>query len=342
MFNFSENIIKWQKQHGRHSLPWQITPTPYHVWVSEVMLQQTQVTTVIPYFNRFIDKCPTVESLAALDSDELMQLWQGLGYYSRARNLHKAAKMITDEYDGVLPLTRQELEKLPGIGRSTAAAIMSLAYQSPDAILDGNAKRVFLRYNGITEDPKATATINKLWEIAEQCLPKNSARAYTQGLMDLGANICKRSKPSCEYCPLKNECTAYTTSITHLIPAKSPKKKPQAKPLFLLICIKNNQIGFIKRPSTGIWAELYSPLIYDCYEDLYQHGHTISLPSYQHQLTHLTLTIYPFITNEQCDAVTHWEPINAITLAIPTGVKRGIELAKQWTANLENLLEEKS
>lgn len=337
MPNLAEKVVRWQKQHGRHNLPWQIDRSPYRVWLSEVMLQQTQVQTVIPYYLRFLEKCPRVEDLAALSTDELMRLWQGLGYYSRARNLHKASQMIVNDYQGLFPRTREELIKLPGVGRSTAAAIMSLAYQVPDAILDGNVKRVLCRYHGIRDNPKATTTINKLWDIATTHLSSDDPRAYTQGLMDLGANLCKRTNPSCQHCPLNDHCQAFHDNTTHLIPAKAPKREVRKENLYLLISLNNGHIGLSKRPKTGIWGDLYTPMVFDEYEALanYQPKHT-PLSHYNHQLTHIKFTIYPYITTDHDQGHTIYEPLTAIKSAIPTGIHGAIEQAQAWLSLVEN------
>ena len=321
MSEFAKQVVKWQKQHGRHNFPWQIGRSPYSVWVSEVMLQQTQVQTVIPYYQRFMTTCPTVDSLAQLDIDTLMQLWQGLGYYSRARNLQKAAQMVMTDYNGVFPNTREDLMTLPGIGRSTAAAIMSLAYQVPDAILDGNVKRVLCRYHGVKSNPKDKYTIERLWAHAEEHLSSDDPQAYTQGIMDLGANICKRSKPVCSLCPLHESCYAHEHQMTHDIPAKSPKVKAKPKDLFVIMCLKDTQLGLVRR-SQSIWAGLYTPLIYDNHNLLLQDfPQAKALAKYQHKLTHLNLTIYPFVaTVKSCDKITHWQDISDITAAIPTGM----------------------
>ena len=210
MNQFAEKLINWQRQHGRHNLPWQ-TSDPYRVWLSEIMLQQTQVATVLEYYPKFINRFPDVQSLAEAEQDAVLQLWAGLGYYSRARNLHKAAQQIVYEFGGQFPQQRIELERLCGVGRSTAAAIAAFAFRQPETILDGNVKRVLCRIfalDGDTSDKKFEA---QLWQLAESLLPKNQndMPAYTQGLMDLGATVCKRSKPDCTHCPMVSDCLAW-------------------------------------------------------------------------------------------------------------------------------------
>ncbi|MCP8352580.1 A/G-specific adenine glycosylase [Candidatus Synchoanobacter obligatus] len=328
---FATTVITWQKQHGRHSLPWQQNPTPYRVWVSEIMLQQTQVSTAIPYYNNFMDKFPTIGDLARCDTDTLMKYWQGLGYYSRARNLHKAATIIVNEQKGIFPETRAQLVELPGIGRSTAAAIMSLAYNQPDAILDGNVKRVLCRYHGITSDPKATSTMKVLWQKAEDNSPTENARAYTQGMMDLGANICTRTKPSCTYCPLHTSCYAHTHQMTNTIPAKTQRAKPKPKDLYLLLEVRDQKIRLIKRSNTGLWAQLYSPALFESFTELNPDNKVLHpLPRYKHKLTHLTLTIYPFIDLNPSNHEDQWQLLSDITLGLPTGIKPALELLNAY------------
>lgn len=332
MRKLSEIIVPWQQAYGRHNLPWQVNPTPYRVWVSEIMLQQTQVKTVIPYYNRFMHACPTVSNLATLPEDELMLLWQGLGYYSRARNLHKSAKIIASQSG--FPSTEEDLIALPGIGRSTANAILSLAYEQPAAILDGNVKRVFCRYFGIQTEPKQS--LKQLWDLALDHLSDKSPRAYTQGLMDLGANICTRSKPKCNLCPLLENCYAHQHQLTDTLPIREKKKPKKAQSLYLLIPLYNNQIGLQLRPQTGIWGKLYSPPIYDCPKQLPQ---TIEkLKPYRHELTHLSLHIYPFIYLSKPSELTWCDPHN-IPYAIPTGIKPAIQQLKDWLQHRSFLCE---
>lgn len=328
MQTFSDKIINWQAEHGRHHLPWQLQPTPYRVWISEVMLQQTQVKTVIPYFNKFMQECPNVKALSTIEDDALMNLWQGLGYYSRARNLKKSAQIIVSEYSGSLPSDMHSLIQLPGIGRSTAAAILSLAYEQPAAILDGNVKRVLARYFAVTEDLKKSATLKQLWKQAESLLPQKNARAYTQGLMDLGAQICMKRNPLCSDCPIETNCLAHQKSLTDVIPKSRSGKKPKSVSLYVVINIYDQQIYFIKRPSKGIWAGLYTPEIYDdCSTMSHQYPHVHPLKPYQHRLTHQLLTIHPFIAHYQPISEAVSQPIDQITLPIPTGIKPALTQA---------------
>jgi len=203
---FSKKLLTWYNKHGRKNLPWQQNKTPYRVWLSEIMLQQTQVKTVIPYFNNFIKTFPTINKLAKAPLDEILHLWSGLGYYSRARNLHKCASIIVNQHNSKFPTTLDELQQLPGIGRSTAAAILAISMNQPATILDGNVKRVLTRHNAIVGWPGKTEVLSKLWEIAESLTPTTHTADYTQAIMDLGATICTRSKPKCQLCPISKNC----------------------------------------------------------------------------------------------------------------------------------------
>ncbi len=255
---FSAEIIAWQQQHGRHSLPWQQTSDAYRIWLSEIMLQQTQVATVIPYYERFLQSFPDVVALAAAPSGEVMAHWSGLGYYTRARNLHQCAQRIVSEYGGVFPASPTQLAELPGIGRSTAAAIAAFAYGTCAAILDGNVKRVFARVFGINAYPGAKAVEDQLWQHAEALLPRENIQAYTQGLMDLGATLCTRSKPACGNCPLQTRCVALATDRVAELPVRKPKKAAPQKFTTLLVVQHQGQILLLQRPALGIWAGLLS------------------------------------------------------------------------------------
>lgn len=255
---FQKTVLKWYKAHGRKDLPWQQNITPYRVWVSEIMLQQTQVTTVIPYFNHFMAVFPDVKTLAAADTDTVMHLWTGLGYYSRARNLHKTAQIILADHDGHFPKTLAALSALPGIGRSTAAAIISIAFNHSAAILDGNVKRVLSRYAGITGWPGDKAIERQLWQLADDHTPEQNCREYTQVMMDLGAMICTRSKPKCDHCPLQNNCLAYRSGNPTHFPGKKIKKSiPTRSGYLLLLQQADGRILLEKRPPSGIWGGLW-------------------------------------------------------------------------------------
>lgn len=252
MLSFSKIILNWFKKYGRKDLPWQKDISPYRVWISEIMLQQTQVNTVIPYYQKFMKRFPDVKSLAKAPEDEILHLWTGLGYYARARNLHKAAKIIVTEFNNHFPDTLESLQLLPGIGRSTAGAILSIAFQKPAAILDGNVKRVLSRFLAVNN-------IDMLWNHAESFVPKKNPHHYAQAMMDLGAMICTRTKPKCDLCPLEKYCEA---SLTDRIPEfpgkKSSKVLPIKQTVLLVLKNKSGQVLLEKRPSMGIWGGLWS------------------------------------------------------------------------------------
>ncbi len=255
---FSAQVIRWQKQHGRHALPWQNTRDAYRIWLSEIMLQQTQVAAVIPYYQRFLERFPDVFALAAAPAEEVMANWSGLGYYSRARNLHRCAQRVVAEYGGVFPSDPALLADLPGIGRSTAAAIAAFAYGARAAILDGNVKRVFCRVFGIDGFPGAKPVEDKLWRRAVALLPQNDIEAYTQGLMDLGATVCTRSSPSCRTCPLAQRCVALATGRVGQLPVRKPKQAVPEKHTFMLVVTDQDQVLLEQRPDAGIWGGLLS------------------------------------------------------------------------------------
>ncbi len=254
----SAAVIRWQKQAGRHQLPWQQTRDAYRIWLSEIMLQQTQVATVIPYYARFLARFPDVATLAAAPIEEVMALWSGLGYYTRARNLHRCAQQIISVHGGRFPADVDELARLPGIGRSTAAAISAFAYGTRVAILDGNVKRVFCRVFGVEGFPGSAAVEKQLWERAVALLPRAGIEAYTQGLMDLGATVCTRSQPRCGACPLQSRCVAHATGRTAELPARKPKKAVPEKSTVMLVVEYRGAILLEQRPPSGIWGGLLS------------------------------------------------------------------------------------
>lgn len=257
--NFSQTLLYWFDQHGRKNLPWQQSSDPYRIWLSEIMLQQTQVKTVIPYFEKFCARFPSVKDLADAPEDEVMHLWSGLGYYARARNLHHAAKQVVNEYAGEFPQQQHELEALKGVGRSTAAAIRAQAFGEQAAILDGNVKRVLARLFAIEEWPGQSAVEKRMWELSESLLPKSRLRDYTQAIMDLGATLCTRSRPDCNACPFQQDCLAYQNDKIADLPARKPKKfSPTKEIAFLLILNNSGEVLLQKRPPTGIWGGLWS------------------------------------------------------------------------------------
>ena len=255
--SFAARLIAWQKEHGRHNLPWQVSD-PYRVWLSEIMLQQTQVTTVIDYFQRFTTRFPDVASLAGAELDDALAQWSGLGYYSRARNLHRAAQMVMDRFGGAFPADPVLLAELPGVGRSTAAAISAFSFGARAAILDGNVKRVLTRWAGIEGHPGIKAIENRLWTLAESLLPDSDISAYTQGLMDLGSTICTPKKPACLNCPMHFDCQARLTGRQTELPTPKPKKSIPERHTVLLLIAQEGRILLERRPPTGIWGGLWS------------------------------------------------------------------------------------
>ena len=256
---FATRLLAWFERHGRKDLPWQQQVTPYRVWVSEVMLQQTQVATVIPYYRRFIDRFPSVAALAQADLDEVLTHWSGLGYYARAKNLHAAAGRIQNERDGCFPQQIDQLMALPGVGRSTAGAILSLACAQSHAILDGNVKRVLTRYFAIEGWPGKAAVQKRLWQLAEALTPPRRAAAYNQAMMDLGATCCVRRNPKCGSCPLQAGCAAHAQGCPHDYPAPKPSRVMPVRSIQLvMICNPQGEVLLEKRPLNGIWGGLWS------------------------------------------------------------------------------------
>ena len=256
--SFSATLVAWQKKHGRHDLPWQNTRDAYLVWLSEIMLQQTQVSAVLGYYARFLERFPTLASLAAAPVEDVMAQWAGLGYYTRARNLHKCAQRVVAEYGGVFPSDPALLAELPGIGRSTAAAIAAFSAGRRAAIMDGNVKRVFARVFGIDTYPGERKTEEAMWARAEALAPAEGIEAYTQGLMDMGATLCTRSSPSCERCPMQPRCVAFATGRTAELPVRKPKKATPEKSAHMLLVVDRGQVLLEQRPATGIWGGLMS------------------------------------------------------------------------------------
>ncbi|MBT0586899.1 A/G-specific adenine glycosylase [Alteromonas oceanisediminis] len=255
---FAQRVLQWFDRHGRKDLPWQQDITPYRVWVSEIMLQQTQVTTVIPYFLRFMQSFPTVQALANADNDAVLQHWTGLGYYARARNLHKAAQLICEQHQGRFPTQFEDVVALPGIGRSTAGAILAIAERQRYPILDGNVKRVLARYFAVEGWPGVSAVSDTLWRYADDVMENERPHHYTQAMMDLGATVCTRSKPRCESCPLVEGCLAYAQGQQSAYPGKKPKKETPVRSVTLAIPFYRGSVLMLKRPPTGIWGGLWS------------------------------------------------------------------------------------
>ena len=265
---FQQKILAWFELNGRKDLPWQQEISPYRIWLSEVMLQQTQVVTVIPYFNRFIQQFADVDELAAVPLDTVLHLWSGLGYYARARNLHRTAQIIS-ERGGTFPNDLNLLMELPGIGRSTAGAILSIAFNNSHPILDGNVRRVLARQHAISGWAGHSKVSNTLWEISSRYTPKERSAEYTQAMMDLGATLCTRSKPQCEDCPIGFTCVARIEGKINILPTPKPSKVlPVKKIIFMVLLNKHEQVFLEKRPVTGIWGGLWSFPEYDSFADI--------------------------------------------------------------------------
>ena len=335
---FANAIIAWQKQHGRHDFPWQNTTNPYAIWVSEIMLQQTQVAAVIGYYAKFMARFPTIAVLANATQEEVLQYWSGLGYYSRARNLHAAAQKIVDDFGGIFPSHFDDILSLPGIGRSTAAAISTFALNAPQPILDGNVKRVFARHFNITGWPSAPKVAQQLWQIAERENPALEAIAYTQGLMDLGATLCTRTKPKCPACPINASCVALANDLISKLPTPKPRKVLPEKNTTMMIIIHQNEVLLEKRPQTGIWGGLWSlPEIamHEIASEVAQSHLGLKVEAAEpfailnHAFTHFKLAITPqplLLIKRTLQAQSPnmiWLPINeAISAAIPTPVRK--------------------
>jgi A/G-specific adenine glycosylase len=315
--SFAARLVRWHKRHGRHDLPWQGTRDPYRIWVSEIMLQQTQVSAVIPYFERFMASFPTVASLAGASSQAVMQHWSGLGYYSRARNLHAAAKIIQSGHGGSFPQSAEEIATLPGIGRSTAAAIAAFAFGERVAILDGNVKRVLCRAFGIEGFPGTSAVEKRLWALAESLAPESNIEIYIQALMDLGATVCARGKPACETCPLAGDCVANLEGRTGELPAPRPRKTVPARSTSMLVLVHDGKVLLELRPQSGIWGGLWSLPEAEPGADLEamcgtRFGLRLDsaepLPPVRHGFTHFTLDIQPTLCRADSVATALAEP----------------------------------
>jgi A/G-specific adenine glycosylase len=256
---FATKLLHWSASHGRSDLPWQRDPSPYRVWVSEIMLQQTRVETVIPYFQRFIGRFPDLCSLGSASQDEVLGLWSGLGYYARARNLHRAAAAVCEQFGGEIPAQRQALEALPGIGRSTAAAILSIAFGQPEAILDGNVKRVLSRYCGVEGWSGQSGVVRQLWDHAERLMPQSECGAYTQAIMDLGATLCGRREPACGRCPVAAACVAHREGRVEELPYPRPGKKLPLRQIGMVVLHDGyDALWMERRPEQGVWGGLWS------------------------------------------------------------------------------------
>lgn len=301
--SFAEKVLTWYGQHGRKHLPWQQDITPYKVWVSEIMLQQTQVSTVINYFSRFMEALPSINALAEAPQDEVLHLWTGLGYYTRARNLQKTAQIIQQQYQGNFPETLDELIQLPGIGRSTAGAILSLSMNKRAAILDGNVKRVLCRCFAIDGYPGDTQVSKTLWRLAEDLTPDEHVNHYTQAMMDIGAMVCTRTKPNCKACPLQSNCQAKKSETIKNYPNPKPKKVLPKKRIVMPLFKYQNTILLYQRPNMGLWAGLWSLPELQNHTDLESYAkqqglqiiNKTALQPLIHTFSHFQLTIEPYL-----------------------------------------------
>ncbi len=301
-------LIEWHARRGRHDLPWQADRTAYRVWISEIMLQQTQVATVIPYYERFIARFPDVAALAQAPIDDVLHLWTGLGYYARGRNLHRAAVRILSEFRGEFPKSFAALVTLPGIGRSTAGAILALSCGEPFAILDGNVKRVLARYFAVAGPSTDGATTKRLWQLAERCTPREEVAVYTQAIMDLGATVCVRRKPLCALCPLSEWCVARRTGRQHEIPAPRPARAVRrTRQVFMLVAVRDDHAVLLeRRPESGVWGGLWCLPEFDTLsaarifadQSLQRvSGEPRALEAVQHSFTHFDLVISPLLAH---------------------------------------------
>lgn len=328
---FAEDVIAWQRRAGRHALPWQHTRDPYRVWLSEIMLQQTQVATVLGYYQRFLQRFPDVASLAAAPLDDVLALWSGLGYYSRARNLHRCATVVVERHGGAFPARATELAALPGIGQSTAAAIAAFCFGEHVAILDGNVKRVLSRVIGFDGDLAQAAQQRRLWAAADRLLPAPSANdgvaptaiaSYTQGLMDLGAGLCSLRAPACDECPVNRWCAGARSGEPTRYPVKTRKLRRSVRENVWLSLAWRDRLWLVRRPEQGIWAGLWSLCEFDPSTDLAAltgrwPGQHVELAPFRHVLTHLDWILRP-LQHQLPDGLDDAQ-VQAITASLPAG-----------------------
>ncbi len=357
MSDFARSVVRWQQRAGRNDLPWQGTRDPYAIWVSEIMLQQTQVATVVPFYARFMARFPDIPTLAAAPLDDVMRLWSGLGYYSRARNLHRAAQLIVSEHGGVFPGTLAEIGQLPGVGRSTAAAIAGFAFGARAAILDGNVKRLLARHFLVEGFPGDRTVEGELWSLAESLLPKRDVAPYIQGLMDLGALICTTRRPGCPRCPLRATCGALIAGRVDELPAPRPRRKVPTRTTVMAILRHGGDVLLEKRPASGVWGGLWSLPEMATVADLHgivarRFGCVVRrvdrLAPIRHTFTHFTLEIAPVLIDVDAPAPAATEPggvwlplESAVTAALPAPVKRLlVRLAGSALGQQASLLEE--
>ena len=337
MQTFAQRLIAWQRRHGRHDLPWQNTRDPYRVWLAEIMLQQTQVATVIPYYLRFIARFPGIIELAAAHPDAVMALWSGLGYYARARNLHRCARQLVENHRGAFPRDPAAIARLPGIGRSTANAIAAVCFGARAPILDGNVKRVLCRHFGIEGYPGAAPIEARLWQIAEQLLPPQHVATYLQAQMDLGALVCTRSQPRCATCPVSATCVALHEGRTATLPTPRPRRALPQRQVSLLVLLHVDRVALERRPPAGVWGGLWSlPELPAGRDAAHFARDELGLklravqpaPSLDHDFTHFRLHIQPLICGVADFAATtesrlHWFERNAFAeLALPAPIRK--------------------
>ncbi len=317
MSTLAGRLVRWQARHGRRDLPWQRTRDPYRIWLSEVMLQQTQVATVIPYYERFLARFPDVESLAGAELDDVLALWSGLGYYSRARNLHAAAQVLVESRRGRFPRTREGLALLPGLGRSTAAAIAVFAFGEREAILDGNVKRVLARHFAVRGYPGEKRIEDRLWKLAESQLPRKNIERYTQALMDLGSGLCTRTRPACASCPLKATCKARARGKMKAYPQPRPRRTLPERKTSMLLLLREGEVLLEKRPPVGLWGGLWclpempsgaDPRDYCGRRFGAKLASARRLPLVRHGFTHFTLHITPVVCHLDMPARCVSEP----------------------------------
>tara|TARA_R110001583_G_scaffold194720_3_gene366606 strand:+ start:156571 stop:157632 length:1062 start_codon:yes stop_codon:yes gene_type:complete len=339
MSDFAHRLIEWQRQHGRHALPWQGGNDAYRIWLSEIMLQQTQVGTVIPYYTRFLERFPDVAALAAAPVENVMALWSGLGYYARARNLHRAAQQVVRDHGGTFPCSAAQIVTLPGVGRSTAAAIAAFSSGERGAILDGNVKRVLCRVFGIEGFPGEKAVENRLWALAESLLPETGVGSYIQAQMDLGATVCTRGKPACSQCPLADECVARLSGRISALPTARPRKPVPRRSVRVAVIVDDGTVLLERRPPTGIWGGLLS--LPEVPEQEAEVGNWVRerlgvdagpgalLPLLTHTFTHFVLDIQPWrfdlvtrTVRAEDGSSTQWLPLaDTADAALPTPVR---------------------
>ena len=336
---FAQRLIAWQRHHGRHDLPWQGTRDPYRVWLSEIMLQQTQVAAVIPYYQRFLDRFPDIASLAAAPADDVMARWSGLGYYARARNLHQCAQALVREHGGVFPREAAAIAALPGIGRSTANAIAVFCFGARLAILDGNVKRLLCRHAGIAGWPGAPAVESQLWQHAESLLPQTRADIHIQAQMDLGATVCTRTRPRCDVCPVAIDCVARRDGRTAELPTPKPRQTLPERAATVLILVHDGRVLLEVRPPSGIWGGLWSlpEVAPDAHAEAARLGCRIvasrPLAPVAHAFTHFRLTLRPLLCQAEplasaAEPTHRWVRLGELESApLPAPIRKLLEAA---------------